>query len=97
MLLKELTEILRQCDMTKAVHGFGDPHSYRGYYDELAFEPMDTTIQEMLEACENADGKTYHGYKGGDFEMDGDTEVHIAFKGCCGSPLTKAMLAEMVW
>jgi hypothetical protein len=97
MLLKELIEILRTCDQSKEVDGFGEPHSYRGYYDELAFEPMRTTIGEMLKAAESADGESYTGYKGGAFEMDGDTPVHIASYGCTGIALTKNVLANIVW
>ena len=97
MTLSELIEILERCELSKTVEGFGNPHSYRGYYDELAFEPMTTTIQDMLEAALSADGETYRGYKGGHFEMSGHTPVNIAYEGSVGSPLTKAMLAEMVW
>lgn len=97
MLLKELIDILERCELSKTVEGFGKPHSYRGYYCELAFEPMTTTIQDMLEAALSADGESYTGYKGGSFVMDGDTEVYIAYEGSCGNPITKALLAEMVW
>jgi hypothetical protein len=97
MLLKELIEILERCELSKTVEGFGNPHSYRGYYDKLAFEPMTTTIKDMLEAALSANGECYTGYKGGEFTMDGDTEVHIAYEGCCGNPITKSALAEIVW
>ena len=97
MTLQELIDILKTCDPSKEVDGFGNPHSYRGYYDELAFEPMRTTIGEMLAAAESADGCSYTGYKGGSFEMDGDTQVHLAHYGCTGNDITKEMLAEIVW
>ena len=97
MLLEELITILESCELGKTVEGFGNPHSYRGIYCELAFEPMTTTIQGMLEAARSADGECYRGYKGGAFDMDGSVEVHLAYEGSCGSPITKALLAEIVW
>lgn len=97
MNLGELIEILESCNLSKTVEGFGSPHSYRGYYDELAFEPMTTTIRAMLEAAKSAVDEVYRGYKGGSFEMNNDTDIHLAYEGCTGEPITKALLAEIVW
>jgi len=54
-----------------------EPHSYRGYYDQLALERSDSkrTVSEVLEILEEATGKTYTGYKGGDFRMTDYTMV----------------------
>lgn len=99
MLLKELIDKLKELintseefKLSKTVEGFGNPHSYRGYYDELAFEPMYTTMPEMLEAALSADSSCYRGYKGGEFKMRGDTKVNLAFKGYCGAPITIQLL-----
>lgn len=62
--------------------GFG---SYRGDYGNLAlgFRELDgrtkaMTVAELIEECEEADGQTYQGYKGGDFKMSGNTPVWVA-------------------
>lgn len=83
MKLKELIAALEQHDPEQPVAvGFANPHSYRGYYHELAFEPVaDTTIGAMLVAALSAVGATYEGWKGGEFTMDRDTEVRIAYEG----------------
>lgn len=58
--------------------------SYRGYYDQLALgynddgsrEPI--TVATLLADCEQAVGRTYSGYKGGDYTMDRATPVWVA-------------------
>lgn len=60
-------------------HGFNNPHSFRGYYDELAFEPAENvTISSMLADARYALGRTFEGYKGGDYEMDEYTDCWIS-------------------
>lgn len=50
--------------------GFHNPHSYRGYYEDLAFErATNITVGEMLSAAKSALGATYQGWKGGDYQM----------------------------
>lgn len=62
--------------------GFGNPHSYRGSYDELAFEPViDTTVGAMLDCARSALGKTFEGYKGGSYQMNDYTDCHLSFYG----------------
>ena len=66
--------------------GFNRPHSYRGYYEQLAFEPAENiTIGEMLAAARSALGTTFTGYKGGDYTMGEHTECWIANYGESGS------------
>lgn len=66
-------------------HGFNNPHSYRGYYDQLAFEPCEnTTVGAMLACAEAALGGTFQGYKGGDYTMDRDTDCWLARYGSTG-------------
>jgi hypothetical protein len=65
-------------------HGFGAPYSYRGIYEEVAFEPRNnTTVGEMLTYAEEAKGSTYQGWKGGSFTMDGLSSCNIAIEGEC--------------
>lgn len=59
--------------------GFANPHSYRGYYSELAFEPVPRIrIGDMLAAARTALGATFEGYKGGDYTMTEHTSCWIA-------------------
>lgn len=64
-----------------------DPHSYRGYYSDLAFEPGASTAGAALEAARAALGATFEGYKGGDFVMGKSTPMWVASYGCCGQKL----------
>ena len=86
MTLGELINELKKMDVNKTVPvGFGSPHSYRGYYEDLAFEPAENvTIGSMLTHAESALGKTFQGYKGGDYVMEDYTTVWIANYGESG-------------
>ena len=63
-----------------------NPHSYRGYYSDLAFEdntaasPM--SLDELRTLLDECHGKTFEGYKGGDNTMGDDTPLWIAEWGC---------------
>lgn len=62
--------------------GFGNPHSYRGFYDELAFEPLaGVTVGQMLADARRALGATYEGWKGGEYTMKGYTDCWLAEQG----------------
>lgn len=57
-------------------------HSYRGYYDHLAFgyssggeAPLVSSVLRELESAEGAD---FTGYKGGEFTMHRSTPVWVA-------------------
>lgn len=77
-LLKTLEELP---DQTKKIKGIGQPHSYRGYYSDLAFEPTEDEVPvyalvELLST--NCMGRTFEGYKGGDFVMGERTPLWIS-------------------
>lgn len=77
--------------------GFGNPHSYRGYYDAVGFEPVrDTTAGAMLAAARSADGAIYEGYKGGEFKMHGASSCYLANWGACGEEIGPLLLAFML-
>lgn len=78
--------------------GFYGPHSYRGYYDELAFEVCaNVTVGDMLAAARSAVGRTFEGWKGGDYTMDTSSLVHLVQEeGCCGETLGAVMLHLML-
>lgn len=77
-------------------HGFAHPHSYRGYYDELAFEPAtNTRAGDMLADAQAALGKTFTGYKGGDYEMQSWTDCWLAEYGDTGDSLSIGALVTI--
>lgn len=80
--LKELPESLQ-------IQGISDPHSYRGYYEDIAFEPTSkkVSIAALLKECESSMGQVFCGYKGGDFVMGALTPVWVANYGSCGIKL----------
>ena len=99
MYLKELIEILEKQDpATPARVGFGNPHSYRGYYDQLAFEPVEnTTAGAMLAAAKAAMGTTYQGWKGGAFTMGELTPCWLAWEGSSSDePLLRMTVEAML-
>lgn len=63
--------------------------SYRGYYDHLALgwsEPNPwPSVQQVLDELKSAVGKTFHGWKGGEYTMDESTPVWVANPGQTGS------------
>jgi hypothetical protein len=62
--------------------GLGNPHSWRGAYEELAFEPVaDMTLEAMIKIAKEAVNKTFAGYKGGEFQMSRETRIHIDYHG----------------
>lgn len=80
MHLKFLIEWLEQQNPDKHVpHGFGRPMSYRGNYEELAFDPVaNARIGDMLNHARSAVGAAFQGYKGGEYVMHEYTNCWIA-------------------
>lgn len=78
-------------------HGFYHPHSYRGYYEDLAFEPQENvSIGTMLACAKEALGKMYFGWKGGEYTMYTHTIVWLANYGDCGEQITEYGLRYML-
>src|SRR3990167_10281820 len=91
MTLGELIKRLEMEPPKKVIRsGFGSPHSYRGFYEDLAFVPMQEgiSVEVILKMAKDALGKTFQGYKGGDFKMDENTDVWLAEYGGLGEALT---------
>ena len=86
MGLQELIDALAAADQDHvAPIGFGEPMSYRGYYEELAFEPArNVTVASMLSHAKSALGATFTGYKGGEFTMHAHTDCYISEYGKTG-------------
>lgn len=103
MSLGELIEMLEDAarfhgdDWIMAI-GLGEPHSNRGYYETLAFvAERDVKVTESLARAKSAVGKTYHGWKGGEFTMDVDTEVYLTVaQSRSGSPITESCLEMLL-
>jgi hypothetical protein len=95
--LIELIEYLQDFDPEHPVKlGFNNPHSYRGYYGDVAFEPVeDTTVGAMLAAAKRALGATFQGWKGGDYVMQEHTDCWLARKGKCGESIGPILLDFM--
>jgi hypothetical protein len=80
MMLGELIAALEAEDPAKVVpHGFTNPHSWRGDYMDLAFEPArNVTVAAMLADAREALGNTYQGYKGGEYTMTEHTDCWLS-------------------
>ena len=94
MSLGEIIQELKKHDKSKHLNiGLYKPGSYRGYYECLMFEPKhNSTVGESLKSCQEANGKTYTGYKGGEYIMTTDTECYFAEYGATGVAITKPIL-----
>jgi hypothetical protein len=85
MTLGKLIERLESLPAETMLEGICKPHSYRGYYSDLAFERGDkVTAAKALETCRGCMGEVFQGYKGGDFQMGRNTPVWLASHGRCG-------------
>lgn len=82
MYLKDLIERLEKEPNKFLKLGFTHAHSWRGSYDCLAFEPCEgAKVSDMLYEAKEALGKTFEGWKGGDFVMSEYTEVYLSEEG----------------
>jgi hypothetical protein len=98
MTLGELITALEAADPTRTVrHGFTHPHSYRGDYMDLAFDPdTDVTVADMLADARSALGTTYQGWKGGDFTMSEHTWCWLSEEGDASGETISALLLELM-
>lgn len=89
MTLGQIIEALEGIPADAQVANLRGPHSYRGYYDDLAFKRSEGTryASDLLADCKAAMGKAFEGYKGGRYVMGEMTPVWIADYGCCGVKL----------
>lgn len=94
--LGDLIEALKCRDQEQEVYydfgGFAPEGigSYRGYYEHLALgfaEDADRikpiAVAALVALLESANGKTFEGYKGGDFTMHAKTPVWVSNYGRC--------------
>lgn len=85
--LRRLITLLVFIPETNLIEKLTKPHSYRGYYSDLAFERVEgetMTAGALLSMCKECMDKTFEGYKGGDFVMDEKTPIWISQYGSTG-------------
>lgn len=98
MTLGEIIEALRSADQSHiAPIGMGYPMSWRGVYSELAFAPAkNISVAEMLKNAESAMGKTFTGYKGGEYTMGEWTDCYLdSYGSASGDKIGPALIAYM--
>ena len=80
MTLGELIERLEAMPPLSMIDKLESPHSYRGYYSDLAFERGEEKmmVTELLVIAKECMGKEFVGYKGGEFLMGQSTPVWIS-------------------
>lgn len=87
--LGELVARLESADQSKPVkfdNGKSPGHfnSYRGYYDMVAISWGEKcSVGQFLELAKNAVGRTFTGYKGGEYTMTKMTPVWVSEYGRC--------------
>lgn len=89
MTLGKMIDRLATMQPETMIDGLENPHSYRGYYSDLALERRaeKIAVKDALAMCRSAMGEVFEGYKGGDFQMGRNTPVWLANYGCCGEKI----------
>ena len=80
MNLEEMNNYFRGFkDGTKFEYGISEPFSWRGSYDEVAFEILreEMTKEEIIKRIELAYAETFHGHKGGEYTFKDYTSVNF--------------------
>lgn len=88
LTLGQLIAILKPKRHEDIMVPLGEPFSYRGFYEDLAFPRGETPIEKFVALCEASVGKVFSGYKGGSFPMHEDTPLWLAEWGDTGNPIT---------
>lgn len=103
LTLGQLIEKLKKLDPDTFVTVDGidseiiNPHSYRGYYEDLALETEDggtTTVKSLLKILEMSLNTTFQGYKGGDYKMSADTPLWLSPYGSASNVAIMDLLKE---
>lgn len=92
-LVKRLEQEMKRDPGRTLVLGFARPHSYRGDYSELAFEPAtNVAVRQMLADARSALEEIFEGYKGGEYRMGEYTAVWLARYGETGEQLGRTLV-----
>lgn len=95
--IKYLSDLPDNIVVTVDVGGsLNNPHSYRGYYSDLSFEPTNgmVTSGEFLSMLQSSLDKTFEGYKGGDFVMSENTPLWFSGYGNTGRAIMDIKLKD---
>lgn len=87
LTLGGMIEKLKSFNSDCLIRKLHSPHSYRGHYDDLAFEIDENgcmTIKELLNVVTGCLWQVFYGWKGGEFLMHEGTPIWIAEIGDCG-------------
>ena len=86
----ELIRILENLPKNSLVDNLIKPHSYRGWYEHLAFQRADgkRPAVDLLQECRECVGRDFYGYKGGTYTCTENTPVWVANNGETGAELT---------
>jgi hypothetical protein len=89
MTLGKMIAALEKMPADAMIDGIRHPHSYRGYYSDLAFERAKgkTSVADALAMCKGAMGQDFTGYKGGDYVMGALTPLWMAYYGSTGDKI----------
>lgn len=80
MELKKFKEHIEEAENEKIFgYGISEPFSWRGSYDEVAFEIIEQPMrrEDILANIQKAYNGKFYGYKGGEFTYQDYTEVHF--------------------
>ena len=81
MNIKNLLKALRKFDSDTIISGVSTEfRSYRGYYEHLAMSPNVEymPVEVFCQALEDQIGKTFTGFKGGEYTVHESTELFVA-------------------
>lgn len=98
MTLGDLIEMLEKEPRDKILrNGFHNAHSYRGYYDELAFEPVKyVSVNSIISLAKTCIGQTFEGYKGGNYTMSEYTPIWLAEYGSTGESIGPTLMSYIL-
>jgi len=91
LTIAELVEQLSSFPSDKQIDALECAHSYRGYYDDIAFESngRKQPANEVMNYVISCIGQQFEGYKGGTYTMDKNTHVWLSTEGLAsGNKLT---------
>ena len=80
MNLQEFKNYIEHSESEKVFkYGISEPFSWRGSYDEVAFEILQSPMsrEDILKNIEIAYNETFYGYKGGKFRYSDFTPVNF--------------------
>ncbi|WOL31520.1 hypothetical protein [Microcoleus phage My-WqHQDG] len=92
-------EYVKDCDHRRYTSiTLYDPHSWRNDPRQLQFDYKlkPSTVKDMLEVLQSPIGVEYWDWKGNQFLMNEDCDVHLGTAGMSGEPLTKLLLQHIL-